>query len=613
MEKSKRQKNNQPSPNQKSNEKQIQKNLEQEREIAKKPKNFGNAYENFQQMQYDDSSMQNSVQTIDNLLRNNPMCSSQYYNGPISLYKSFQTKQPGEYFGEIVHSGKGVQSNFTIVVSKKSYIIQISGQQYYQIFKNLIYKLNFVYQILELQFQGFSRKVLLEVALNSERKDYKQDQILYKERQVPDKFYVLKEGEVAIMMEAKKVKFIKSGELFGFEDLFYKNRKLSAISDSNKTVVFEIDKKKIKNYYFMKDLKQKGEPALINIFNVRDSSIKIQEQPSQSQIKNKQQNTTQSILQNQSFRNFQKSQNFQLQKFLSTTKAKMVDQSKSLWRQKSFNKQNPQIIYQSSQQIPSENQQNSKENLGTSMSFQKINNKTASSWALFGPKISQKNQSENHVPKVERFPMVKDQDIFNDEDYSKNHYNQIKQIKKANKIIFDGNKSIFLEGGYQFSQKQNNQNIEAKLRQQNNFINFQNMVFQQQNQNFQNGQKKVCILNRSPSILDNIDTKNQQFSNLNKFSSQNTSRKILKVGDSNEKITNNQFKNQYKSYNHPQTQNNLNYKHKHIFSKKSSLDTLELQKQSNCNEEDYELFSKNQLQKMKRAQNINLQIANRYL
>lgn len=57
------------------------------------------------------------------------------------------------------------------------------------------------------------------------------------------------------MMESKKVKFIKSGELFGFEDLFYKNRKLSAISDSNKTVVFEIDKKKIKNYYFMKDLK----------------------------------------------------------------------------------------------------------------------------------------------------------------------------------------------------------------------------------------------------------------------------------------------------------------------------------------------------------------------
>lgn len=41
--------------------------------------------------------------------------------------------------------------------------------------------------------------------------------------------------------------------------MFYKTRKYEAVSDSNKTVVFEVVKSKVNNYYFLKDVKQKGE------------------------------------------------------------------------------------------------------------------------------------------------------------------------------------------------------------------------------------------------------------------------------------------------------------------------------------------------------------------
>lgn len=85
----------------------------------------------------------------------------------------------GDYFGEIVNNVKGRKADFTAVVGKHAIILQISGIQFYQIFKNIIYQLNFVYQILDLSFKGYSRKVLLEIALNSERRDYRQDQMIY--------------------------------------------------------------------------------------------------------------------------------------------------------------------------------------------------------------------------------------------------------------------------------------------------------------------------------------------------------------------------------------------------------------------------------------------------
>lgn len=45
-----------------------------------------------------------------------------------------------------------------------------------------------------------------------------------------------------ILKDKKKLKYLKKGSIFGHEDMFYKSRKFEAVSDSNKTVVFEIGK-----------------------------------------------------------------------------------------------------------------------------------------------------------------------------------------------------------------------------------------------------------------------------------------------------------------------------------------------------------------------------------
>lgn len=188
---------------------------------------------------------------------------SQYFLNDVFKYKLSNTYLRGDYFGEeVLRSTKPRDS--TILAGDNLHLVTMSRQDFQRAINDLQYSMETRAKHFLHVFSGFSETDISNFTFYFNERNCKIKQVIYKQFDEPDALYLVKTGEVKLLMEDHpenvqigkssdlkssarggdlKVCLLTDGQFFGEEVLLdLKQRKFTAICSMSKTILFKISK-----------------------------------------------------------------------------------------------------------------------------------------------------------------------------------------------------------------------------------------------------------------------------------------------------------------------------------------------------------------------------------
>ncbi|CAD8078800.1 unnamed protein product [Paramecium sonneborni] len=173
---------------------------------------------------------------------------SRYYqklsNGQmICLYKKVNTMKDGDCFGE-VSLFRNEPRAATLIALDTLHLGALNKTNYLRIFESKLEKLNFTLGMLSKMFPQSSKEVVIQLSFDFQRKLYSINQIVFKQGDIVDGFYLIFQGIVEISSDNVKVNQFSEGQFVGLFDLKNPGQRLyTAQSMSYETIIYFLPKK----------------------------------------------------------------------------------------------------------------------------------------------------------------------------------------------------------------------------------------------------------------------------------------------------------------------------------------------------------------------------------